>query len=172
MQSVQSEKNQIYPVYLLSRTVEEIYRCCSQAVPSEMLGRLLGYRYQWQGQMYTKIVDWVTGKLDNNITYARFTPSGTRECEIFLDERYGPGEDRPREVGLFHSHPFGSEPHFSATDYQTFLMFPYDQPGNVFVLIDPTSGFFKTFIVQQKEQRKYLEQVQWVCYQPQSRVET
>jgi hypothetical protein len=136
-------------------------------VPSETLGRLLGYRFEWQGINYTKIVDWVTGNLDSGATYARFTTDGIRECELFIDERYGLGNSRPTEVGLFHSHPFGSEPFFSLVDDQTFLNFPYDEEGNVFILIDPLAHFFKVFIIAKKEnESKYLQQVPWICYAP------
>lgn len=155
-----SEK--IYPVYILRRVAEEIFLQCKKDEPSETLGRLIGYHYEWQDQKYCKIVDWATGTLDQGPTHARFTNSGIRECEIYLDEKYGKGSSRPIEVGVFHSHPFGVEPHFSAVDDNTFLNFPYNREGNVFILIDSVASFFKVYIIQNNA----LEQVSWICYAP------
>jgi proteasome lid subunit RPN8/RPN11 len=160
------QPRRIYPVYILSRAAEEIFQKCRQAEPKETLGRLVGYRCTWEGIDYIKITDWVTGHLDSGNTYARFTPQGIRECEFFLDERYGDKENRPVEVGLFHSHPFNTDPYFSMVDQETFLTFPYDQAGNVFVLIDPLADFFKVFIIAHRDGEKYLQQVNWICYNP------
>lgn len=161
----------VYPVYILARVADEIYNECSRAVPNETLGRLLGYRLQWQDQNYVKIIDWVQGSLDVSHVHAQFTPNGTRESELFLDERYGISPERPCEIGLFHSHPFGHNPHFSGTDYNTFLTFPYNEPGNVFILIDPLSSYFKTFIVEKNScsENNYnhqLRQIPYICYSP------
>lgn len=165
-----NNSTQIYPVYILSRVACEIYSQCMQAVPNETLGRLIGYRMEWQNQHYIKVIDWVAGSLDVSHIHAQFTTKGTRESELFLDERYGTQCQRPSEIGLFHSHPFGHDPHFSSTDYSTFLTFPYNEPGNVFILIDPLSGYFKVYIVVQNchgtDQPKQLQQVSWICYFP------
>lgn len=165
-QTMQQPNAVVYPVYIMGRVAQEIFDQCVQAVPNETLGRLLGYRLQWQGSDYIKIVDWVSGSLDNSNTHAQFTHQGIRECELFLDERYGNGTARPVEIGLFHSHPFRCEPHFSSTDMQTFLTFPYDQDGNVFILIDPLAYFFKVFVIASDGQQKCLRQVSWICYSP------
>lgn len=157
----------IYPVYILSRVADEISRQCVDAIPRETLGRLLGYRCSWQGVHYVKIVDLVTGEIDSSCVHAHFTHKGIQECEHFLDERYGKNADRPQEVGLFHSHPFGTDPHFSSIDHQTFFDFPYDREGNVFVLVDPISSFFKVFIMDVENQEKCLKQVPWWLYSPQ-----
>lgn len=158
--------HRVFPVYILQRVVWEMYAKCKRAVPNETLGRLLGYRCSWQQNEYVKIVDWASGSLDSGRTHAYFTARGIRECELFLDEKYGTGADRPRELGLFHSHPFGCDPHFSSIDDQTFLTFPYDQEGNVFVLIDPLADFFKVYIISCQDGEKKLLQVPWVCYTP------
>lgn len=161
---------EIYPVYILKRVAEEIQQECVRSVPQETLGRLLGKRFAWQNKRYTKIVDWVGGSLEQSHVHATFTKSGLRECECFLDERYGASPARPQEVGLFHSHPFGTDPHFSDVDYGTFLNFPYDEEGNVFLLLDPLTSIFKVFIVALKTSNdlstKYLQQVPWICYSP------
>ncbi len=153
-----------YPVYMLERVAAEIFTFCSDQEPLEALGKLLGHRCEWEGRSFVRIVDWVTGEVVASSTSARFTPDGVRECETRLDQKYGDDTDRPREVGLFHSHPFGSDPHFSSIDHATFLNFPYDRAGNVFVLIDPLSGFFKTFLLEVGEEGKRLTQVPWAVY--------
>ena len=159
-------QNEVYPVYILSRVVLEIQEQCKKAVPNETLGRLLGYHCQYQGKQYVKIVDWVGGDLHINSgnAFAHFTMQGSRECEIYLDEKYRT-QKRPIEVCLFHSHPFGSNPCFSSTDYNTFLSFPYNRPGNVFILLDPLSQYFKTFIIS-SEYPSSLQQIPWILYQP------
>lgn len=162
-------QQETYPVYILSRVAKEIFLECQKAVPKETLGRLLGYRMQWQGKTYTKIVDWISAGIENSHIHARFTAQGSRECECFLDERYSESSARPKETGLFHSHPFGVDPHFSSVDYGTFLNFPYNQEGNVFILIDPIISVFKTFIVAADASgAKNLKQVPCICYYPKS----
>lgn len=151
---------------MLERVADEIFRFCCEQEPLEALGKLLGHRCEWEGRPYVRIVDWVTGDVTATSTSARFTAEGVRQCETEVDERYGDGPDRPREVGLFHSHPFGSDPHFSAIDHGTFLSFPYDREGNVFVLVDPLSGYFKTFLLERGPEGKCLTQVPWAVYAP------
>lgn len=161
---------QVYPVYILQRVAAEIFHACEKAAPYETLGRILGYRYEWEGLSYVKIVDWVTGSLDHSHVHAKFTSPGIQECESFVDERYGNTELRPVEVGLYHSHPFHTDPHFSTIDEQTFLTFPYDREGNVFLLIDPLAHFFKAFVIaSHPSEPKYLKQVPWICYMPQAK---
>ena len=162
-----SDVTQVYPVYILSKVAKEIFLECKKSAPKETLGRLLGYRMKWQEKNYIKIVDWISGSLDSSHIHACFTPEGSRECECFLDERYSDACIRPKEIGLFHSHPFGIDPLFSNVDYGTFLNFPYDQEGNVFILIDPLISIFKTYIVFSEESgKKNLKQVEWIYYYP------
>ena len=157
-------QNTIYPIYILARVALEIQEQCKKAVPNETLGRLLGYRCSYQGQNYIKIVDWIGGTIDAGYAFAQFTSQGSRECELYCDEKYCDTEMRPKEVGLFHSHPFNVEPHFSSIDYGTFLSFPYNHPGNVFLLLDPLSKYFKAFII--RPNKNTLQQVSFIVYHP------
>ncbi len=157
--------NEIYPVYILHRVVYETIVMCKKAIPNEAIGILLGYKMQHKGKNYVKVVDWVTGKANQSQVFAEFTPEGVRQYTTLIDERYGESENRPRIVGIIHSHPFGSNPHFSGTDYNTFLNFPYDAEHNVFVLVDPKSGYYKTYMVlTNEEKQKDLIEVNWVEY--------
>ncbi|MFX0094170.1 MAG: Mov34/MPN/PAD-1 family protein [Candidatus Hodarchaeota archaeon] len=165
------EKNHFITVWILDRIKDEIYDYCKQNMPNEAIGVLIGYRLSYEGQKYIKIVDWTTGEAEMGLTFARFTEEGVRQYSLFLDERYGSDNgfkdkksDRPRVVGIFHSHPFGINPAFSATDYNTFLNFPYDAEHNVFILIDPKIDVFKCFQVQKKNHVKNLVQVVWGEY--------
>jgi proteasome lid subunit RPN8/RPN11 len=159
------ESDNIYPVYILHRVVYETLLLCKKSIPNEAIGVLLGYKYQYKGRKYVKIVDWVTGKAYQSHAFAEFTPDGVRQYTTIIEEKYGEAEERPKIVGIFHSHPFGSNPHFSATDYNTFLNFPYDAEHNVFVLIDPKSNFYKSYIVIIDEKnQKDLKEVEWVEY--------
>ncbi|MFW9923275.1 MAG: Mov34/MPN/PAD-1 family protein [Candidatus Thorarchaeota archaeon] len=158
-------ESDIYPVYILSRVVYETIRMCKNAIPNEAIGVLLGYKMQYQGIKYVKIVDWVTGRAHQSHAYAEFTPEGVQQYTTLIQEKYGDSENRPRIVGIIHSHPFGSNPHFSSTDYNTFLNFPYDAEHNVFVLVDPKSGYYKSYIVIKDEEKgKTLQEVNWVEY--------
>lgn len=166
-EAIVEEKDEevIYPVYILYRVVYETRLLCKKADPNEAIGVLLGYKYQYKGKPYVKIVDWVTGKAYQSHAYAEFTPDGVRQYTSIIEEKYGGSENRPKIVGIFHSHPFGSNPHFSATDYNTFLNFPYDAEHNVFVLIDPRSNYYKSYIVvKDKDGAKDLKEVDWIEY--------
>ena len=161
--NILSEK--VHPVYILHRVVYETIMMCRKAMPNEAIGILLGYKLQYKGQKYVKVVDWVTGNANQSHAFAEFTPEGVRQYTTIIDERYGESENRPRIVGIIHSHPFGSNPHFSGTDYNTFLNFPYDAEHNVFVLVDPKSGYYKSYIVSINEEgKKDLVEVDWVEY--------
>ncbi|NHJ03512.1 MAG: hypothetical protein EAX90_01715 [Candidatus Heimdallarchaeota archaeon] len=158
-----SEK--VYPVYILHRVVYETIMMCKKEMPNEAIGILLGYKMQYKDQKYVKVVDWVTGNANQSHVFAEFTPEGVRQYTTLIQEKYGDSENRPRIVGIIHSHPFGSNPHFSGTDYNTFLNFPYDTEHNVFVLVDPKSGFYKSYIVIVDETgQKNLKEVDWVEY--------
>ena len=158
--------SKVYPVYILHRVVYETVLMCKKAMPKEAIGVLLGYKMQYKGQKYVKVVDWATGNANQSHAFAEFTPEGVRQYTTLIQERYGDSENRPRIVGIIHSHPFGSNPHFSGTDYNTFLNFPYDATENVFVLVDPKSGYYKSYIVIVNESNeKDLKEVDWVEYQ-------
>jgi proteasome lid subunit RPN8/RPN11 len=162
------EQNEIYSVYILSRVVKETIRMCKEEAPNEAIGILLGYKMQFNGRKYVKVVDWVTGKSNKSGISAKFTPEGVRQYTSYIDEKYQDGETRPKIVGIIHSHPFGHNPHFSGTDYNTFLNFPYDAEHNVFVLVDPLASYYKSYIVVKDELgKKDLEEVDWVEYYPQ-----
>ena len=162
------EQNEIYSVYILSRVVNETIRMCKEEAPNEAIGILLGYKMQYNGTNYVKVVDWVTGKSNRSSVSAKFTPEGVRQYTSYIDEKYQDGETRPKIVGIIHSHPFGHNPHFSGTDYNTFLNFPYDAEHNVFVLVDPLASYYKSYIVVKDEKgKKDLEEVEWVEYYPQ-----
>ena len=160
-------QNEVYPVYILSRVVKETIRMCKEEEPNEAIGVLLGYKMQFNGVKYVKVVDWVTGKAHKSGASAEFTPEGVRQYTSYIDEKYQGAETRPKIVGIIHSHPFGSNPHFSGTDYRTFLNFPYDAEHNVFVLVDPISNYYKSYIVIRDESgKKDLKEVDWVEYHP------
>ncbi len=157
--------DEIYKAYILHRVVIETLNHCKKADPKEAIGILLGYKYQYKGQKYVKVVDWVTGRANQSHAFAEFTPEGVRQYTTLIEEKYGGSDNRPKIVGIFHSHPFGSNPHFSSTDYNTFLNFPYDAEHNVFVLIDPKSDYYKSYIVTVDEKgMKNLTEVEWVEY--------
>lgn len=152
----------VLPVYMLERVARSVDRHCREAVPDEALGKLYGYREVCDGIRYVRVVDWATGEVDAGPTHARFTDRGVRQCALFLDERYGDSSSRPVEVGIYHSHPFGVEPHFSSVDRATFGSFPYDTEGNVYVLVDPVGEWFKVYVFN----RGGLEAVEWGLVRP------
>lgn len=165
----------VFPVYILSRVVHELVDFCLRASPIEALTLLVGQRVEVKdhpGVWFTKITDWVTGGVDSNHISARFTTEGVQQANLFLDERYGDQRERnaalPVIVGVAHSHPFGTEPEFSSIDLDTFLNFPYDAEGNVFVLVDPIPNppFFKVYKIVRRGEEKVLQRVPWVEYSP------
>ncbi len=162
----------VYPVYVFERTCKEIFRhCLSEASgPSrrEALGVILGFRRIWKGQKYIRVTDWATGHVEASLAHARFTPEGILEYRLALHDRYGNNPHSPRVVGLWHSHPFGGDPHFSSTDLNTFFNTPFCAEGNIFFLIDPLSRIFKVYMLQQRsdEPGLQLERVEWCTYCP------
>jgi len=157
------EPTATHHVYILSRVVGEILAFCEREAPCEALGVVVGERCQCEGQRYVRVVDWGTGAADAGPAHARFTPEGVAEYHIELDERYGADRDRPHLVGVFHSHPFGGEPSLSERDLATFGGFPYDTPGNVFILVTPRTGHFLVFV---RESSGQLVEQEWVEYAP------
>lgn len=123
-------------------------RFSEEELPNEALAKLIGYRCLFEGAIYIKITDWVTGEFEKTRSSASFTNKGLRDCSLMLSERYPDSINPPREIGLFHSHPFGTEPFFSLKDLSTFLLFPYGTPGNVFIIADPISKYFKVFQIR------------------------
>ncbi len=153
---------EVHPVYLLERVARALVAHCRAAVPDEALGKLYGVRESYRAKRYVRIVDWATGEVSAGPTSAQFTERGVRQCELFLDERYGVGSNRPREVGVYHSHPFGVEPQLSATDLASFTSFPWGGDGNVFVLIDPVGDWFKVYVSRERR----IVPVEWALYTP------
>lgn len=162
----------MYPVYVYRRTCKQIFDFCLQEAkrkpPREALGVILGFRRSWQGENYIRVTDWATGRVEASIAYARFTPEGILEYRLALHDRYGANPHTPRVVGLWHSHPFGGDPHFSSTDLRTFFNTPFCAEGNVFFLIDPLSRIFKVYMLRPRleEPGLQLERVDWCTYQP------
>ncbi|MBI4615045.1 MAG: Mov34/MPN/PAD-1 family protein [Planctomycetes bacterium] len=158
------ESTRVARVYVLSRVAREIQEHALSAAPDEAMGKLYGYRRTFQGVRYVRVTERATAPCDTGPAHGRFTPEATRACEEWVATRYEGSRDRPREIGVYHSHPFGAEPHLSSTDQETFLSFPYDEPGNVFLLSDPTAGWLKAHVVSDREGERVLEEVPWVEY--------
>ena len=164
----------IYPVYVNSRVISELITFCKSTYPKEALAFLLGVKALSTTESkteYTRVVDWVTGSVDSTHISANFTSEGLQQANAFLDDKYGKDRERnsaiPKIIGIVHSHPFGFEPHFSSTDLDSFLNFPYDASGNVFILIDPVPlvPFFKVFkIIVNENKDKVLQHVPWMEY--------
>lgn len=162
----------MYPVYVYERTCRAIFDFCLKeaigASPREALGVILGFRCVWQGTKYIRVTDWATGRVEASLAHARFTPEGILEYRLAMHDRYGTNPHSPRVVGLWHSHPFGSDPHFSSIDLRTFFNTPFCAEGNVFFLIDPKSHIFKVYMLRPRldEPGLQLEQVDWCTYKP------
>jgi proteasome lid subunit RPN8/RPN11 len=162
----------IYPVYISERVCKAIFNYClteaSKALRREALGVILGFRRIWEGEKYIRVTDWATGRVEASIAHARFTPEGILEYRIALHDRYGNNPHSPRVVGLWHSHPFGGDPHFSSTDLHTFFNTPFCAEGNIFFLIDPISRIFKVYMLRPRsdEPGLQLDQVEWCTYHP------
>lgn len=167
-----SDNKPVYPVYILKRVVDQLVEYCKQESPVEALGILIGWHHQLSKPdseiKFTKIIDWVTGEVNASHIGAQFTEKGIIEYNTLLDEKYGANREGPNNIGLFHSHPFGFEPHFSGTDFSTFLVFPYNAENNVFILIDPVPviPYFKVFQLKLIEAKLKLIQVPWIEYSP------
>lgn len=164
----------IYPVYVNSRTLIEIVNFCKETYPKEALAFLLGVKSLYKKDTkieFTRVVDWVTGSVDSTHISANFTTDGLQQANSFLDDKFGKDREKnpaiPKIIGIVHSHPFNHEPSFSSVDLDTFLNFPYDSTGNVFILIDPVpyDPYFKVFkIIFNENNEKTLQHVPWIEY--------
>ncbi len=168
----QEKETSVYPVYVYERTYWDIFYYCRREArkkpPREALGVILGFRRSWRDVKYVRVTDWATGRVEASMAYARFTPEGILEYRLALHDRYGQNPHAPRVVGLWHSHPFGTDPHFSAVDLRTFLKTPFYAEGNVFFLIDPISRIFKVFMLQRLDAAEplKLKRVDYCVYRP------
>ena len=165
----ETEIGLIYPVYISSRVLAELIVFCKSTIPSEALGFILGNRVKVDGNSqhsFTKITDWVTGSVESTHISANFTEKGLEQANNFLDDKYGKNreqnDDLPKIIGIVHSHPFGFVPEFSHTDLNTFLNFPFNAEGNVFILIDPVPQI--PFVKVYKIINKSLIHVPWIEY--------
>lgn len=168
-----THEGDIYPVYVNSRIVSELIAFCKSTYPKEALAFLLGVKAHYKNDSsieFTRIVDYVTGSVESTHISANFTAEGLQQANLYLDDKFGRTRERnseiPKIVGIVHSHPFGHEPSFSSTDLDTFLNFPYDAPGNVFILIDPVPAnpYFKVYKIITEDKEKILQHVPWVEY--------
>ena len=161
-----SENEIIYPVYILSRVVQGIKEHCKKEVPKEALGVLVGYKRQYKGKLFTKVIDWATGRVTSSSVFAKFDYEGILDYRLFIKERYG-DKKAPAVVGIYHSHPFGHIPDFSATDFELFFTPVYASVGNVFVLVDPTIDVFRVFTFQKNQEGEItFQEVDWCEYEP------
>lgn len=158
----------VYPLYILSRVAQEILHHCQAESPKEALGVLIGRKFIWQGHKYVKITDWATGHLESGRAHAKITKEGVQEYYLLLADKYGEtSTTHPKVLGLYHSHPFGTDPRFSSIDLNTFFSFPYNAEYNTFILIEPTLRIMKCFLLLRDATNTLtLHQVDWVEYQP------
>lgn len=163
-----NEENAIvYPVYILSRVVHGIKEHCKKENPKEALGVLIGYKKQYKGKFFTKIIDWATGRVSSSSVFARFEYEGILDYRLFIKERYGENKGAPYIVGIYHSHPFGHTPNFSSTDFELFFTPIYASIGNVFILVDPIIDAFRVYtFIKNNENEITFQEVEWCEYEP------
>lgn len=161
------DNTNVFPVYILSRVVQGIKNHCRNEVPKEALGVLIGYKRQYKGKHFTKIIDWATGRVDSSSVFAKFTREGVIDYRLFIKERYG-NKNAPKVVGIYHSHPFGHTPEFSAIDFDLFFTPVYTSVGNVFILVDPIIDAFRVFAFSKNNNEKKISftEVDWCEYEP------
>ena len=161
--------NGVFPVYILYRVFEAIREHARKDLPNEVLGVLVGYKLQYEGVPYVKIIDYATGEYEKSQVHAKFTLKGLQQYNLFLDERYGIHEHRPRVVGIYHSHPFNGEPFFSGVDLELFHSTLYYSDYNVFILLNPLVNAFKVYQFQPDKEKSVLklQQVEAMLYSAQ-----
>lgn len=158
-------QRQVWPAYFLDKPLAQMKRFCVEREPDEALAALIGYRCQFEGRRYVKVVDWATGEHDASPVHAQFTRRGLSEYRNFLDERYGAEGRGPKVVGLIHSHPFDEDPVFSDVDRSTFLSLPFDAEGNVFAIVGSGGRRVNVFVVTAPESgAKTVAPADWVEY--------
>ena len=133
---VACDRSTVYPVYVRAAVVSTFLAYSRQQAPAEAIGLLFGFRRQWQGIPYTQVAHWEPGTAANtSAASGRLDAGEIRAIRNRVDEY---SQDAGKLVGVCHSHPFGGPLDLSCVDRDTFLSFPYNLPGNVFLLADPT----------------------------------
>jgi len=158
--------NEIYPVYIISRVLEGILNHAKKEAPNEVIGYLIGYKRIFKDKLYVKIIDWATGRSFSTHTFAEILEEGVMDAMLFIKERYGWKANRPRIVGIYHSHPFGVETNFSSLDLQTFHNPLFAAELNTFILIDPYIDMIRVFTFLRNEGKLQLSEVDWCEYTP------
>ena len=156
--------SQVLPVYVARAVADGVVEFLAGCVPDEGIVKVFGFDCQHDGRDYALLTDWFAGQAVATHVTATFTDAGLREIELQRLKRYPDRDERPIELGVAHSHPFGSNPQFSGVDVDTFCRFPYDK-DNVHLLIDPTAGWFKVFITcADGDGGVKLQQVPWAVF--------
>lgn len=170
----QSHETPVLPVYVARSVVLGVVEFLRSCVPNEGIVKIYGHdcihadddddAENRPGWRFARVTDWLAGEQLVTTITATFTDRGLREIELQRQEKYPDRQIRPLELGIAHSHPFGSNPEFSSVDRDTFCHFPYG-PDNVHFLIDPTADFFKVYITHRNADDKAgpveLVQVPW-----------
>jgi len=113
-------------------------------VQLEVMGLMVGYRFNWNGRDFTVVEEVVTSELDTSaisVKFASFEPL-FNELDKFEKE----GKDYIL-VGWYHSHP-GHTSFMSPTDKDT-QMRMFNKPYQSAVVIDPINIEMKAFKLEQ-----------------------
>lgn len=159
-------RTSVLPVYVARRVAEGVMEYLREQVPDEGIVKLFGFDCEHEGRDYADVTDWFAGQAVATHITATFTDAGLQQVERARLQKYPARDDRPIELGVAHSHPFGSNPHFSGVDRDTFCRFPYGT-DNVHFLLDPTADWFKVYITVSDGDGGAirLQQVPWGCYE-------
>ena len=141
----------VVPLYVAADVVASFLDYSEDCAPTEAMGLLFGFRYQWQGIPYTRVVHWEAGTGEHATSGgARLSADEIVTIRNRVEARGGEKE-LGRVVGICHSHPFGVAPVPSPTDHATFCSFPYNFPGNAFLLVDPLVPAVRWYVIQLEE---------------------
>lgn len=152
----------VAPVYVYRSLVQDFLDVCAEFAPKETVGFLFGERLQWRGRRYAVVHRWVPGfGLSAERTGARLTALEISAIRNRIDGEED-DDDSLSLLGIAHSHPFGVVTDLSSTDNNTFLSFPYNYEGNVFMLGDPGIGMVRWYCIRKADAGNILDECDWV----------
>lgn len=117
----------------------------------EVMGFMLGDRYKWNGEFYTKVVDTATTELDATSVSVRFARDAFERLFEELEER----NENKIIVGWYHSHP-GHGCFMSGTDLATQKEM-FNKPFHFAAVIDPVNMDMRAYALDGEEcvERRY-----------------
>ncbi len=127
--------------YIEQHVINEILQQCTDSLPLETIGFLVGEAFYWNYKAYCVVHGIATGETKSSKVHVEFAEGALGEVVQRLRSKF----NQMMIVGWFHSHP-GYGCFLSSVDIDTQSGY-FIQPYHIALVVDPVHksyGFFKT----------------------------